>query len=291
MASNTPTPCPIAHSNSPAGALTASQCVCDAGYFGAQCDLCTVAYFCPGGPNATRCPNTGYTIAGATSASDCLCPANSAVVSTTCTCSAGYERITDAASPAGWRCDPCGLDHYCASGISTACPLLSTAPMYSNSSAACECGDGYYMSAGVCVKCGYGAYSSKGAVGSCSVCPPNSNTSSIGSAALSQCKCVAGFVGDANSLAQTMSTSLLRTCSGALCPMSAFTTFGGWAVGSAVDGDINVIWHSGAKDAATGYFWWRMDFQTQRYISRGKIWNGPGNLDRMDKFLQSSQSC
>lgn len=206
----TPTPCPITHSNSPLGSLTAAQCVCDAGYFGASCGLCTVAYVCPGGPNATRCPNDGYTIAGATSASNCLCPANSAVVSTTCTCSPGYERITDAASPAEWRCDPCAADRYCSAGVSTACPLLSTAPMYSNSSAACQCGDGYYMGGGVCVRCGYGTYSIKGAVGACSPCPSNSNTSSIGSAALSQCKCLPGFVGDATVVSQ--SQEACRVC-------------------------------------------------------------------------------
>ena len=350
----TPTPCPIAHSNSPLGSLTAAQCVCDAGYFGASCGLCTVAYFCPGGPDATRCPNDGYTVAGAVSASNCVCPTNSGPLVGTvsllrtcngnnslcplfasstnpvegatsfdianaadgnpstqwfsnsktngfdwvrvdfqksqsitslravgnvlytdrlkrfmvhvgydptypgnntlvytspnvvvldetatfpaavgryvfisvsdafagsarmnlvemdvrtnfdaCTCSPGYERITDAASPAGWRCNPCAADRYCSAGVSTACPLLSTAPMYSNSSAACQCGDGYYMGGGVCVRCGYGTYSIKGAVGACSPCPSNSNTSSIGSAALSQCKCLPGFVGDATVVSQS----------------------------------------------------------------------------------------
>lgn len=431
----TPTPCPIAHSNSPLGSLTAAQCVCDAGYFGASCGLCTVAYFCPGGPDATRCPNDGYTVAGAVSASNCVCPTNSGPLVGTvsllrtcngnnslcplfasstnpvegatsfdianaadgnpstqwfsnsktngfdwvrvdfqksqsitslravgnvlytdrlkrfmvhvgydptypgnntlvytspnvvvldetatfpaavgryvfisvsdafagsarmnlvemdvrtnfdaCTCSPGYERITDAASPAGWRCDPCAADRYCSAGVSTACPLLSTAPMYSNSSAACQCGDGYYMGGGVCVRCGYGTYSIKGAVGACSPCPSNSNTSSIGSAALSQCKCLPGFVGDAIVLSQTVAVSLINSCNNLQCPMSAYSTFGGWLVQSAVDGTLGNTWHSGGADPVTGYNWWRIDFQTQKYVSRGTIWNGVGNTDRMDHF-------
>jgi sugar lactone lactonase YvrE len=290
VASITSIACPIAHTNSPVGSLTASQCVCDAGYYGAQCDLCPVAYVCPGGgPNSTRCPNDGYTVAGASSASQCLCPADSTLVSTLCTCSPGFERITDVASPAGWRCDPCGADHYCLAGVSTACPALSTAPASSSLPSACQCGDGYFMSSGVCVVCGYGSYAAKGTVGACAVCPPYSSTSATGSSALSQCLCVTGNYGNATIAMEQVTVSLIKSCGGATCPVSAYSTYDNLFPSRAVDGVFTTEWNHNGQDPATGYRWWRIDFQTPRYISRGTVSNlmsGTASLfnDQMSRF-------
>jgi hypothetical protein len=54
--------------------------------------------------------------------------------------------------PGGFFCQdgaahPCPMDAFCVRGaaVPVPCPPLSTAPMYSNESEACECGDGYYM--------------------------------------------------------------------------------------------------------------------------------------------------
>ena len=304
-----PTVCPVGNSSSPSGSMAVGQCQCNAGFYGSQCSLCRVAYFCPGGNPTYACPNNGYTTAGASSASQCMCPANSALnASLICECIAGYQHIVDMTAPSGWRCGvcpanayctgngvanacpatstspaqsvnfsaclcaapqymtlscgnclpnqyyisntkcgacpasstspsgtanvsgcicnngtfsngplcsacppglfcefggsaPCPFNAYCPGGTVNpiACPALSTAPMYSNSSSACECGEGYYMSGGVCLLCGYGTYSSSGAVGACTACPANSNTSSKGQALLSQCLCVPGYTGDARS--------------------------------------------------------------------------------------------
>ena len=123
--------------------------------------------------------------------------------------------------PPGFYCQggistPCPANSYCVEGTSTpaACPALSTAPLYSNASTACECGNGYYMSGGVCLRCGFGTYGAKGTVGACNVCPANSTTASQGAYQLSQCLCVPGFTGDA--LAQVNSVA----CS--VCPADAY---------------------------------------------------------------------
>ena len=320
----------------------ASQCQCNAGYYGATCDACPVAYYCPGGASSYPCPNNGYTLLGASLASQCMCPDNSAAnASGICKCAPGYQHIADSGSPAGWRCDlcaansycvhgipyqcpagsasvsgssnysacicaaptylslpttcsncsvnhyyvsntqcgacpansyspvgsasfagcicangmymvgtqcaacpagfscqncvatPCPANSYCASGASapTACPALSTAPLYSNSSSACQCGDGYYMNGGVCSLCGYGTYAAMGTVGACSACPANSNTSTIAAVTASQCFCVAGYYGDASSCAICPANSY---CSGGQlltqCPNSTYSTQGSASV-------------------------------------------------------------
>ena len=315
----TATACPLANSNSPSGSISVSQCQCNAGYYGSLCTQCPVASYCPGGSASYACPNNGYTIAGASSASQCTCPANSAVNSSgICACVAGYQHIVDGTAPGGWRCGVCPANSYCMgndmlapcpsgstsaaqstnplncicaqptylyeisnttfscincpanqyyssntqcgtcpanstsppgtaspsgctcvnstyvvsnplapSGLQcnacppglfcnggtsspcpanyycvgnninpVACPALSTSPMYSNASSACLCPNGYYMSNGVCVKCGYGTYSSMGAVGACTSCPANSNTSTTGANLLTNCLCTAGYTGD-----------------------------------------------------------------------------------------------
>jgi hypothetical protein len=154
--------------------------------------------------------------------------------------------------------------------------------MLANSSAACQCGAGFSFNGSVCIQCRHGTYSGKGAVGACSACPSASNTTGIGATALSECKCVPGYQGDAT---VTQLTSQLRSCSGgSLCPTGAFKSYGGASMSVLpVDGDRTTLWASNGQDV-TGYIWWRMDFQTQRTFSKVVMWNNPANSGNMGYF-------
>ena len=187
------------------------------------CASCPASQYCPAVkidcPNCscTNCPANKYYL---TNFQCGTCPVNSTSPAGTpsiggCTCIDGTYAINNntatqqcSACPPGFFCQggfstPCPADSYCVGNTITpvACPVLSTAPLYSNSSSACLCGDGYYMSGNVCLMCGYGTYASKGAVGACKVCPSNSNTTWPGASLISQCLCIAGYTGDNNALA------------------------------------------------------------------------------------------
>jgi len=221
------------------------------------CASCPASQYCPAVkidcPDCAcmSCPANKYYISNIQCG---VCPARSTSPMGTgsiggCTCNDGTYVVNNNTADQqcltclpGFYCQggvstPCPANSYCVEGSATpaACPALSTAPLYSNASTACECGNGYYMSGGVCSLCGYGTYGAKGTVGACKACPVNSTTASQGAYLLSQCLCVPGFTGDALVQINSSACSVCPTnsyCPGnkanntIVCPNSTFSIKG-----------------------------------------------------------------
>ena len=162
-----------------------------------------MAFYCPGatvGNPAYPCPNEGYTAAGASSASQCVCPANAALnTSSICECVAGYYYIMDSSSPAGWRCGQCPANFYCpGNGDAYPCPASSTSAAQSTNYSACICAAPQVMAVNTltqpptmsCGNCPSNQYYISNT--QCGACPTNS-TSPPGTASASGCTCVNGM--------------------------------------------------------------------------------------------------
>ena len=272
-------------------------------YTPALCTVCSKDSYCVGGNANTSqvCPNSTYSLYQSSSASQCGCPVNSSLVQDRgCVCMDGtYKMLNGGKALAGWQCSPCLPGSFCTGGVvagvcpnNTYCPIGTIVPIQcpalsvssSNSSALgdCLCPDGYARIGSECVICGYGTYSSKGAVATCTNCPANSNTSSLGSTSFSQCKCISGYVGDVATPGTMTEPSIIRSCNGLMCPVTALNFYDfAWTPDRAVDGTTDLGWHSkDISESGVGYNWWRIDFQTTRWISKGWIHNTlrPGKL-------------
>jgi hypothetical protein len=160
----------------PSGSVCSNSTIapCPLGYFcgnGSHAmDLCPEGEYCPTSATRLACGAGDWCPAGSTApapcAADFFCPnttvqlpcppnATSAQGSTACTCNHGTYAVDGplcALCPGGFFCrdgaaTPCPMDAFCVRGaaVPVPCPPLSTAPMYSNASEACECGEGYYM--------------------------------------------------------------------------------------------------------------------------------------------------
>jgi len=264
-------------------------------YIPSLCTKCNRDSYCPGGNSDSSivCPNSTYSLYGSSSVSQCGCPVNSMLVQNRgCVCVDGMTRTDNPKLLfADWQCDQCPARSYCVSGAVTVCPqntycplgsaapiqcpALSTSSANSSSFADCLCPSGYTMTGGVCVICNTGTHSSRGATGSCTVCPTHSNTTSVGSVTAAECLCVAGYVGDVTTPRTQVEHSIVKSCNGLKCPVTALNSADEYTrPENAVDGYTFYMWHS--KDISVGgigYNWWRIDFQTTRWISRGWIHN------------------
>jgi hypothetical protein len=174
-----------------------------------SCGNCQANQYYISNTQCGTCPANSASPAGTPSIGGCACVSGTYVTDNNTaaqqckTCLPGFYCV-------GGISLPCPANAYCPSGSAapTQCPALSTSPANSSASTACECGDGYYMSNGVCLICGYGTYGAKGTVGACKTCPANSITTSQGAYLLSQCLCAPGFTGDA--MAQVSSVGCMQ---------------------------------------------------------------------------------
>ena len=235
------------------------------------------------------------------------CPASSASPIgsqdiTNCICNNGTYLVLNASAPDGRQCDvclpgyfcqgnianPCPPDSYCTGGtvVPTSCPVLSTAPLFSNASSACQCGDGYYMSGNTCVMCGYGTYAAKGTVGTCNQCPSSSNTSSKGSANVSSCLCQPGTVGDARAqLSPPVPISIINTCYNSACTVNALNYFDyPYVPSNLVDGLLTNRYVSQLQRPPGGYNWVQVDFMYPRVITGGWVAGFPIDPQRLNRY-------
>lgn len=114
-----PQPCPD-NMTSPPGSFSESQCVCLAGYGGAQCTRCSEGSYSVGGTrgDCQSCPEGQTSMAGASSDTDCGC----------------------LPGLGGANCTQCPRGFYSANGACTACPLGFTSDVAATGlEQCCEC--------------------------------------------------------------------------------------------------------------------------------------------------------
>jgi len=288
----------------------------------------------------TSCGTGTYSsTAGATAATTCLACANNSnapsmsSVATACTCNVGYS------GPNGGPCEPCGAGTYkdlsgsasctgCLTGkysgtvgatVSSAClvcPVNTNSPSTSSAVTACACNAGYTGPNGgtcspcdagtykntsgsvACISCDAGTYSSAG-LSSCVLCPAASS-SAVGSVAITNCICNAGFYG-ANGGPCTACASTFTSLPGSLsasdcgCASNTYTNFTvnrniQWQCGAnqnqvcstaqsntintglssnkLVDNIINT--YNLITDQASCP-WWRIDLGTEKYVTSVEV--------------------
>jgi hypothetical protein len=190
--------CP-ADSLSPASSTSVSDCLCNAGYTGANggtCTVCAAGTFKTsiGSAGCSGCTSDSDSPSGSTSAADCLC-------------NAGYGYSDVSSEP---TCSPCEEDSYKSARANEACslcPANSTALLGSDKQTDCLCNAGFTgPDGGVCSPCNSGSY--KPSIGSagCDIPPTNSRAvEGVGYA------CNAGYVKYYTSLQTATSRRLLQT--------------------------------------------------------------------------------
>eukprot|EP00961_Rhodomonas_salina_P189457 2556073-Rhodomonas_salina.1 len=122
--------CPDPNMDSPAGADSATDCVCRAGFFqvAAQCFQCPLGSFCPGDKMAYACPPLSNTTHLESKSS------------AECQCIPGFFQDFSA----GLECTACPVGMWCAESIQHACPPhTTTMQSASNHSSQCLCNAGY----------------------------------------------------------------------------------------------------------------------------------------------------
>ncbi|KAJ1469424.1 hypothetical protein T484DRAFT_1851859, partial [Baffinella frigidus] len=193
-----------AHSWSPAGSDSITDCTCDPGYTGADggtCASCEAGAFkeasgsaaCVSSDTCTSCPTNSNSPAGSTEKTDCDCNPGFSGDDLVCVeCEAGtYKPERGAAA-----CTLCGGGTYSESIAAVAnatclsCPAKSTSDAGSGSMDACECARGFAGASNTeCVACEAGTYQDKRGNTSCIVC--NAGTYSGATAASSAAQCTA----------------------------------------------------------------------------------------------------
>ncbi|KAJ1490509.1 hypothetical protein T484DRAFT_3332358, partial [Baffinella frigidus] len=173
--------CP-AESLAPPTANDLEQCLCAPGETGSDPSACTPCD-----------PQTFKNTHGPEACAACPGVSTSATGAAVCTCPPGSS------GPDGSACDACDEATFKnVSGPSScaACPAFTLTPPGATSLSGCVCQPGYNASTdGVeCVGCPAGTYKSANGTGSCNACPAGTN-SSLASALLADCSCVAGYVG------------------------------------------------------------------------------------------------
>ena len=162
-------------------------------YYGTKsynCIDCSSNSYCPSKViNQTfKCPNSTFSFVGASSVSQCVCPANAAVQSgtTNCSCNAGYYYSTNATAllNAGWQCN--------------ACPPNLLSPIGSTSITQCICVAGYYptnplVSMQECSICPLNTYCPFKSIAPVPCPPGTTSNNSLGAIAICTTPCPPGF--------------------------------------------------------------------------------------------------
>ncbi|KAJ1491451.1 hypothetical protein T484DRAFT_1882630 [Baffinella frigidus] len=173
----------------------ASVCGCDLGYTGADggpCSQCGEGTYkgTIGSVECTTCGDNSFSNAGSTASSDCSCAAgNTFVVDACVACEPGTFKASNGAG----ACMPCQQRR---GGVHVVCGWEVLG------------GDGRASNgAGACTLCDAGKYS--GATGAtsnvCIACPFFSSTSSTGSSVVTDCSCIAGYIGTVMTASSTCS--------------------------------------------------------------------------------------
>ena len=192
--SETCTACP-SNSNSDAGSATASDCICPAGYGGAECTACAAGTHKSGAGyhDCTSCDTGTYSdAAGQDDCTQCpdntLSPEQSTDISD-CICEAGYTADANGqqctACPAGTfkentgtgECQNCDVDTWSSDtqAVSdetcSSCPNNAVSPGGSEQKTDCKCPAGYTGNDGTeCLACSAGTYKSTPGSDACTEC-------------------------------------------------------------------------------------------------------------------------
>jgi len=167
------------HSSSSAGSGTKTNCICLAGYTGANGGTCTA------------CSVGKFKLL--TGASDCRA------------CNAGYSSAIVAATSD--ECQPCLAASYASLDQSQCldCPTFATSPEASATSKSCRCLAGYTGANGTtCTACETGFYKAVQGTDLCQECPALSTTLTPASKAVTACSCSPGATGSGGGAACTL---------------------------------------------------------------------------------------
>ncbi|MDW2975049.1 MAG: InlB B-repeat-containing protein [Alphaproteobacteria bacterium] len=223
--------CPAGYENSEPGSVDKSDCylTTTAGKYVETPEsaetTCAENGYCPGGIDVhygdtdgrMACTANSSSAPGSDEISDCQCNAgyggNAGVANGTCTiCAAGTYK-TDSGNSS---CSACTAGYYCTGGANqTACTANSSSGAGSDAISDCKCNVGYGGNAGVtngtCTICAAGKYKISSGNTSCSTCTAGyyctgganrtacaaNSSSGAGSDEISDCKCNAGYGGNA----------------------------------------------------------------------------------------------
>ena len=256
--------CP-ANTQAPAGSDGVINCVCNAGFIGADggpCEACVAGTYktTAGSAACALCPaNTWGGGTGSVEASTCLaCPNNSVSaagsgVDTACLCSPGFTGVA--------TCEPCAPGSFKSTTGSAACTLCPTGTYYDGAApytsnectscgdntvqaaaagvgfGSCVCAAGHIREGGTCRPCAAGSY-----------CPSDAqetqcysgSTSPAGGSGIEACVCVSGHY--ANCTGESCHPSCL------LCPVNAYCP-GGEALVSC-PADATTLTQTGSVNAS-----------------------------------------
>jgi hypothetical protein len=243
-----------ANSYSPSASIVMSSCICNSGYAKngtipftcRSINPCDQGYTGPGDGLCTACAagsykptvgsvactlcgvNTYGTTLGAISNTSCIaCPGNSTSVGGSdkpnlCFCEAGYEQTKD--FNACIECRPGFYDNI------------------TNWHECSMCGGGLYSAfwgakgPETCKECGAGTWSNIGGA-TCQLCPPNTN-SSVRSAFLTDCKCIAGATGQDGQTCQFCESNTYKSVTGSArctaCPLNSQSPSGSIALSTCI---------------------------------------------------------
>ena len=204
------------------GAETQDECLCDAGFTGAQCEACAHNTYKThvGSAPCRACPgNTSQTLGS-----------SGATALASCQCSAGHR------GPDGGPCLACGANTFkpaAGAHACTGCHSNSVSLPASTASAQCVCDAGYTATnTSQCAACGAGTYKNATGNQACSACPANTVTVSPDvdpndpaappAVARTDCICGPGFAGPPARCARPASSA--RASAAAAAPRCATTS-------------------------------------------------------------------
>lgn len=214
------TSCSNCHANSQAeaGSDNSTDCICQAGYYGAHggpCMPCQIGKYkaTPGSHDCAPCPdNSWHSIFDeAETTAECYCNAGYTGPFEACApCAAGKAKSAKGSA----ACSGCSDNQYspAAAAGCTGCPAKSVSPALSTTITDCVCSLGHYGPAGgVCQDCDLGKYTNTEGRASCEGCAtgtyqdsteataclscPANTISSENSSAMIDCQCNPGYSG------------------------------------------------------------------------------------------------
>ena len=170
-------------------ASASQETTCAAGTYGptsgrSACVACPAGSSCLSGvtANASCLANTFQPLTQQAACVECAAHSTGPVGSISpCVCDAGYLRVTDNTTLAGYRCDACARGSHCSGGVQTACAV----GMYQPDAGASEC-----------LPCPQDEYCHTAGLSAGTACTANSHTSGTGKQNIGDCVCASGYDGD-----------------------------------------------------------------------------------------------
>ena len=231
--------CPV-DSTSPEGSDAPGDCVCNAGYSGANGGSCTVCPAntykdMPGDSACLACAANSQSLAGSDAATDCQC-------------SAGY------AGPDGGACPECAANLYkstVGTALCEACAVNSQSPAASVADTACECNAGYAgPDGGPCTFCSETQYQPSVGEAACLTCPSNSAaTVESGRDEQTDCLCNAGYTGADGGVCSACAAGKYKTTTGSAACSDCDVNAGSAEASTAVTDCVCNAGYEGANGA------------------------------------------